>query len=175
MPNCSCVARGDAARSHAVRLWSRDSRMRPSQCSTPSRTTVWCWAGTHGWRGSRFPTTRASANQPPAPGVPFFGPATSGAQSLPGLAVFRYDAGLFYASAVRFTLAGLIDHVRAQVAPLRPTRGRTQGTGHPGGVWALHPFGQNRVFATIQDDLTAHQDRRTATGPAAPTDGPIAS
>ncbi|MDN5764642.1 MAG: SulP family inorganic anion transporter [Humibacillus sp.] len=38
-----------------------------------------------------------------ADGEPVFGSATPGAQSLPGLVIFRYDADLFYANAARFT------------------------------------------------------------------------
>ncbi len=38
-----------------------------------------------------------------ADGDPVFGSATPGAQSLPGLVIFRYDADLFYANAARFT------------------------------------------------------------------------
>ena len=36
-------------------------------------------------------------------GVPSYAPASPGAQSLPGLVVFRFDAQLFYANASRFT------------------------------------------------------------------------
>ena len=36
-------------------------------------------------------------------GTPTYVPATAGAQSLPGLVVFRFDAQLFYANASRFT------------------------------------------------------------------------
>jgi MFS superfamily sulfate permease-like transporter len=45
-----------------------------------------------------------------ANGAPVYGPATRGAQSLPGLVVFRYDAELFYANANRF-----VDDVEAVV------------------------------------------------------------
>jgi MFS superfamily sulfate permease-like transporter len=43
-------------------------------------------------------------------GEPMFGPARVGAQSAPGLIVFRYDAELFYANASRF-----VDDVEALV------------------------------------------------------------
>ncbi|WP_456846176.1 SulP family inorganic anion transporter [Cellulomonas sp. P5_C6] len=51
-------------------------------------------------------------------GVPSYTPAAPGAQSLPGLLVFRYDAELFYANANRFSddvqalIAGAPDKVR---------------------------------------------------------------
>ena len=38
-----------------------------------------------------------------AAGAPVYEPAKPGAQSLPGLVIFRYDADLFYANAARFT------------------------------------------------------------------------
>jgi MFS superfamily sulfate permease-like transporter len=44
-------------------------------------------------------------------GRPVYEPATPGAQSLPGLIVFRYDAELFYANTNRF-----VDHLEALIS-----------------------------------------------------------
>ncbi len=102
------------------RIWrkrrseERSSRLSPrswSARSASSRASSWrsCCRSSRSSAGSTSRRTSWWASTPRA--SPTYAAATPGAQSAPGLVVFRYDADLFYANANRF-----VDDVEALVA-----------------------------------------------------------